>query len=68
LGNNVYLEKNTEIDASAGVSIGNGVIFGPEVCIYTRTHNFDSDDLGALPYDNKFLVAQVEIKDYVWIG
>lgn len=68
LGNNVYLGKNTEIDASGGVSIGNGVIFGPEVCIYTRTHNFDSDDLGALPFDNKFIVAPVDIKDYVWIG
>jgi acetyltransferase-like isoleucine patch superfamily enzyme len=44
------------------------VIFGPEVCIYSRTHNFDSDDLEALPFDNKFIVKEVTIKDYVWIG
>jgi acetyltransferase-like isoleucine patch superfamily enzyme len=68
LGDNVYLGKGTEIDAAGGVIIGNGVIFGPEVCMYSRTHNFDSDDLGALPFDNKFIVSQVTIKDYVWIG
>ena len=68
LGNNVYLGKNTEIDAAGGVTIGDGVIFGPEVCIYSRTHNFDSDDLEALPFDNKFIVSEVTIKDYVWIG
>lgn len=68
LGNNVYLGKNTEIDAAGEVEIGNGVIFGPEVCIYSRSHNFDSEDLGALPFDNKFLIAKVVIKDFVWIG
>jgi len=68
LGNNVYLGKGTEIDAAGGVTIGNGVIFGPEVCLYSRTHNFDSEDLAALPYDNKFVVAPIKVKDYVWIG
>ena len=68
LGNNVYLGKNTEIDAAGEVEIGNGVIFGPEVCIYSRSHNFDSEDLEALPFDNKFLTAKVVIKDFVWIG
>lgn len=68
LGNNVYLGKHTEIDAAGGVSIGNGVVFGPDVCIYSRTHNFDSADLAALPYDNKFIVSPVTIKDYVWVG
>lgn len=68
LGNNVYLGKNTEIDGTGEVEIGNGVIFGPEVCIYSRSHNFDSEDLAGLPFDNKFLIAKVVIKDYVWIG
>jgi maltose O-acetyltransferase len=68
MGNNVYLGKNTEIDASGEVEIGSGVIFGPEVCIYSRSHNFDSDDLAALPFDNKFIIAKVVIKDFVWIG
>jgi maltose O-acetyltransferase len=68
LGNNVYLGKKTEIDAAGEVEIGNGVIFGPEVCIYSRSHNFDSENLEALPFDNKFLTAKVVIKDFVWIG
>lgn len=68
LGDNVHLGPKTEIDGTGDVEIGNGVIFGPEVCVYTRNHNFNSDDLSALPFDNKFLVGKVIIKDYVWIG
>jgi len=48
--------------------IGNGVIIVTEVCIYSRTHNFDSNDLKALPFDNVMLIAPIFIKDYIWIG
>ena len=68
LGNNVYLGKGTEIDAAGGVEIGDGVIFAPEVCVYSRTHNFNSSDLSALPFDNRMLTTKVKINDYVWIG
>lgn len=68
LGNDVHLGKGTEIDAAGGVEIGDGVIFAPEVCVYSRTHNFNSSDLAALPFDNRMLTAKVTINDYVWIG
>lgn len=68
LGDNVHLGKGTDIDAYGSVIIGNGVIFGPEVCIYSRTHNFNSPNLQALPFDNKFISKKVVIHEYVWIG
>ena len=68
LGDNVHLGKNTEIDAAGFVDIGSGVIFAPEVCVYSRSHNFKDKGLGALPFDNRYKLAKVIIKDYVWVG
>lgn len=68
IGNNVHLGPGCELDGAGCISIGNGVIFAPEVCVYTRTHNFNSSDLRAIPYDNRMITAEVIISDYVWIG
>ena len=68
LGNNVWIGKGADFDGAGGIEIGNGVIIAPEVVIYSRTHNFNSLDLKALPFDNIMLTAKVIIKDYVWIG
>lgn len=68
IGNNVWIGPKADFDGAGEIIIGDGVIFAPEVCIYSRTHNFNSDDLKALPFDNVMLIAPVIIKDYVWIG
>ncbi|MCH4829055.1 acyltransferase [Flavobacterium columnare] len=68
LGDNVNIGPNADFDAADRINVGNGVIFAPGVIIYTRTHNFNSDDLQAIPYDNICLTAEVNIGDYVWIG
>ena len=68
LGDFVHLGSGTELHGEGFIEIGNGVIFGPDVIIYTRTHNFDSHDLLALPFDNRILTKKVTILDYVWIG
>lgn len=68
LGDNVNIGPGCDIDGAGNVNIGNGVIFAPEVCIYSRTHNFNSKDLSALPFDNIMLTGEVVIDDYVWIG
>ena len=68
IGNNVWIGPKADFDGSGEIIIGDGVIFAPEVCIYSRTHNFNSDDLKALPFDNVMLTASVVIKDYAWIG
>jgi len=68
LGDNCSLPNHTLIDGTGGVTIGNGVIFAPEVCVYSGSHNFDSPDLNALPFDNIIIAAPVVIGDYVWVG
>lgn len=68
IGNNVWLGKNIEIDATGGVSIGDSSILAQNICIMTRTHNYNSDDLEALPFDNIMLISSVIIEEYVWIG
>jgi acetyltransferase-like isoleucine patch superfamily enzyme len=68
LGNNVYIGHHANFDGAGGIEIGNGVIFAPEVIIYSRTHNYDSDNLKALPFDHIMLISKVIIQDYVWIG
>lgn len=68
IGNNVWIGPKADFDGAGEITIGDGVIFAPEVCIYSRTHNFDSCDLKALPFDNVMLTAPVVIKDYAWIG
>lgn len=68
LGDDVWLGPGTELDGAGEIKIGNGVIFAPDVCVYSRTHNFDSHDLTALPFDNVVLTSRVVIGDYTWIG
>lgn len=67
-GNHVHLGPSCELHGEGGIQIGNGVIFAPEVIVYTRSHYFDGKQLQALPYDNKVLVQKVIIDDYVWVG
>lgn len=68
IGDNTNIGPNADFDGAGGISIGKGVIFAPYTCIYSRTHNFDSRHLKALPYDDICWIAKVIIKDYVWIG
>ena len=67
LGDNVSIGPKADFDAAGGIKIGNGVIFAPEVIIYSRNHNYDID-LQALPFDNVCWLSSVKIEDYVWVG
>lgn len=67
IGENVYIGPGANFDGSGGISIGSGVIFAPNVTIYSRTHNFNQD-LKALPFDDVVWCSEVIIDDYVWIG
>ena len=68
IGNNVNIGPGAVFDGAGKIEIGDGVIFGPEVIIYSRNHNYNSIDLKSLPYDNICFTSKVVIKDYVWIG
>lgn len=68
IGNDVHIGPKAYFDATGDIVIGCGVIFGPQVTIYTRSHNYDSECLEALPFDQKMVVAPVIINEYVWVG
>ena len=66
IGNNVRIATGALIEAMGKLIIGNNVIFGPDVTIWTANHNYDTPDL--LPYDEKVIYRPVKIEDNVWIG
>ncbi|WP_066874218.1 acyltransferase [Clostridium mediterraneense] len=66
LGNYVFLNNGMKINAMSEVRIGNNVIFGPEVMIWSADHNYENAD--TIPYDSKVKDLGVIIEDNVWIG
>jgi maltose O-acetyltransferase len=67
IGDYTQIGPRCLVDGTGGVSFGKGCILAPEVVIYSRTHNFNSD-LNALPFDDVTITNEVAIGNYVWIG
>ncbi|KAH8602097.1 trimeric LpxA-like protein [Bisporella sp. PMI_857] len=65
IGNGTYINRNVSIYDSAPVSIGNGALIGPGVCICTDTHEVESADRRR---NGGSHAKPVRIGDYVWIG
>ena len=69
LGDNVSIGPKADFDAAGGIKIGNGVIFAPEVIIYSRNHNYDID-LQALPFDRGLCLGRAPVyyltRSYYW--
>lgn len=62
---NVYIGPHAYWSCQGGLTIGNNVIFGPYVKIWTANHNFNGE---MLPYDKDMILKPVVIKDNTWIG
>jgi acetyltransferase-like isoleucine patch superfamily enzyme len=66
IGNNVGIAQNCFIQVRGKVTIGNNVIFGPGVSVFSESHNYSDAD--------RFINEQGEtrigvvIEDGVWIG
>ncbi len=66
IGNNVGIAQNCFIQVRGEVKIGNNVIFGPNVSIFSENHNFSNPDL---PVNVQGETRKgVSIEDGVWIG
>lgn len=66
IGNNVGIAQNCFIQVRGKVQIGNNVIFGPNVSVFSENHNFDDPDL---PVSIQGVTRiGVTIEDGVWIG
>ena len=48
--------------------IGSGTIIARECEIWTSNHNYDSNDLEAIPYDKRMIEKTVTIGENCWIG
>ena len=64
----VYIGPGGYIAGDGGLKIGQGVMVGPQVYIQTSTHNFESEDLMALPYDHRIIRGPIVLEAYVWVG
>ena len=68
IGDNVYIGPRCRFLGYGGIVVGSGTIIAHNVEILTRNHNYDSDNLKSIPYDNIYLYKQVVIGENVWIG
>ncbi|WXR63032.1 acyltransferase [Peptostreptococcaceae bacterium AGR-M142] len=65
-GDYVYVGPECEFMGAGGIEIGNNVIFGPKVSIWSENHNFRSRFM--VPYDDELIAKPVIIGDNVWCG
>lgn len=66
IGNNVGISQNCFIAARGLITIGNDVIIGPGVSIFSENHNFSRIDIPIVFQGETRL--NVTIRDDVWIG
>ena len=64
VGDNVFINFNCTILDAAEVKIGNGVLLGPNVHLYSATHPTDS----ALRAEGLEYAKPIHIEDNVWVG
>lgn len=71
---NIFIESNVFIDAEAyfdalsDIMISSGTMIGPRCTFIGSTHNYDSNDLKSLPYDNVILDRKIIVDKNVWIA
>jgi len=65
LGNNVSF-NGLVISGGGKVVIGDNFHSGPECLFICQNHNFNSEF--AIPYDNTYILKDIEIGDNVWLG
>jgi len=66
IGNNVSINRGTIINAAGEVTIGNDVLIGPNVTIYSQNHNYNKAN--HLIRDQGYNIKPVIIGNNVWIA
>lgn len=64
IGNHCSFNRNDIIVCRDSISIGDGTIFGPNVCIYDHDHLFGADG----KVDGEYNCSPISIGSNVWIG
>ena len=68
VGGHVFFGAECYFEAVSEIHIGSGCMFGPRVFCVAGSHNYDSPDLRAVPFDDRQVDLPVVIGDNVWIG
>lgn len=68
ISDNVYIGRGFYMEAISDINIGSGTMIGPNVTIIAGSHNYNSRDLKAIPYDKRIINTPVIIEKNVWIG
>lgn len=66
VGDNVSINRGATINAAGGVVIGNDVLIGPSVTIYSQNHEFS--DKGKLYREQGYSLDKVSIGNNVWLA
>jgi len=61
-----HLKSDTLIECSGGVEIGKYFHTGKGLTIFSTNHNWQRPQ--KIPYDEKIILKEVIIEDFVWIG
>lgn len=68
IGDYVFIGSGCYFDAISRIAIGNGCMIGPRVFAVSGSHNYDSSDLMAVPYDRRQIDLPIVIEDNVWVA
>ncbi len=68
ISDNVYIGREAYFDAISEIKIDEGTMIGPRFTCVSGSHNYDSNDLSSIPYDNKIIDLPIVIHKNVWIG
>lgn len=61
----IYIGPNAWFELRGNLIISSGTIIGPRLRILTSNHNYMGN---LLPYDEKYIIKDVNIGENVWIG
>lgn len=66
IGDRVTINKGSYLAGDGGILIGDDVLIGPYVCIYSLSHIYDNPDCTIRAQGYRF--EEVIIEDDVWVG
>ena len=65
VGNNCFINRGSFVNGVGGLTIGDNVVFGPDVVVWTVNHDIHGD---ALPFGESRIAKPVLIGSNVWLG
>lgn len=68
LDDNVFIGADCFFLAMSEIKISSGCMLGPRVFCVSASHNYDSPDLKAVPYDDRQIDLPVILERNVWVA